>query len=151
MSSFRMLGLLSSVSSSVDSSFSPWLRITFGSPKLEPTTPQNLTKVVRQSLCLDDRFPKTVGGLAEGVHDLVEAGAEHELAAVIHQVQPGEAAAVQVLLVELLHHLVEGAGVVLAQVAGGAQLLLLGLLRRGLASVGRRGGTLARDSAPAGN
>ena len=110
MSSFRMLGLLSSVSSSVD----------------------------------------PVGGLAEGVHDLVEAGAEHELAAVIHQVQPGEAAAVQVLLVELLHHLVEGAGVVPGQVAGGAQLLLLGLLRRGLASVGRRGLLRGTQPAPAG-
>ena len=42
-SNSKIDGLAVSTSSKVPSSFKPWLRITFGSPKLDPTTPQKRT------------------------------------------------------------------------------------------------------------
>ena len=42
MSRLRMLGLVASSSRRVESSTKLWLRITLGSPKFDPTTPQNL-------------------------------------------------------------------------------------------------------------
>ena len=154
-------GFRASASTSVDTSFKLCDRITFGSPKLDPTTPQNLEenvdkvgrrawklyylmKVERQSFCLEERDPKSgfsdsmadttmlkeeckkcklvkplnspmhcectglpdhegnsfildarqaletnpVGGLAEGIHDLVDRRGERQLTALLDHVQP---------------------------------------------------------------
>ena len=59
-STSKIEGLAVSTSRIVERSFKLWLLITFGSPKFDPTTPQNLMNVDRQSFCLKDRDPNKV-------------------------------------------------------------------------------------------
>ena len=57
MSTSKIEGLAVSTSRTVERSFKLWLLVTFGSPKFDPTNPQNLMNDDRHSFCLEDRDP----------------------------------------------------------------------------------------------
>ena len=67
MSTSMREGFAASASTNVETSFKLCDRITLGSPKLDPTTPQNRMNVERQSFCLEDREPKS--GFSDSMAD----------------------------------------------------------------------------------
>ena len=67
MSTSMREGFAASASTNVDTSFKLCDRITLGSPKFDPTTPQNRMNVERQSFCLEEREPKS--GFSDSIAD----------------------------------------------------------------------------------